>query len=95
MEAGQRRNMCGELVYELRKKEQLTQEQLAARCEVLGFEVSRESVSQIERGIRGVSDLELVILAKALRVVVTDLIPSPLPDWQKDLRSPGGRPEDE
>lgn len=59
-----------------------------ARCSVAGFDIGRASVSHIETGLRGVSDLEMVLLARALRVPVADLVPAVLPPWRKDMRPP-------
>jgi len=41
---------------------------LAARCARQGFDIGRGTISHIETGLRGVSDLEMVLLARALRV---------------------------
>ena len=46
------------------------------------------SPSHIETERRGVSDLEMVILARALRIALDDLVPRKLPKWKKDLRPP-------
>ena len=89
--AGQRkrsRNIVGPQVRRLRSAADLTQDELAARCFVLGFEIAGGSVSHIETGVRGVSDLELVLLARALRVPIDELVPTELPKWHKDLRPP-------
>lgn len=59
-----------------------------ARCGVLGFEVGQPAISQIENGMRGVSDLEMILLAKALRVEIGQLVPDELPVWEKDKRPP-------
>ena len=72
----------------LRAAKNLTQEELAARCAVAGFDIGRASVSHIETGLRGVCDLEMVLLAKALRVPITALVPAALPAWRKDMRPP-------
>ena len=80
--------MIGPQVRRLRTSGKLTQDELAARCAVAGFDIGRASVSHIETGLRGVSDLEMVLLAKALRVPVTALVPAELPEWRKDLRPP-------
>ena len=82
------RNAIGPQIQKQRAKLKLTQQDLAARCHLLGFEIGRESVSQIERRARGVSDLEMILLARALRIDITELIPSELPKWKKDLRPP-------
>ena len=85
---GNVRNIVGKQVCRLRKLGGLTQDDLTARCWVRGFEIGRSTVSHIETGLRGVSDLEMVMLAKALRVPVTDLIPAKLPRWKRDVRPP-------
>lgn len=90
--AGQRkrtsRNIVGPVVRRIRSAKNLTQEELSARCTVAGFDIGRASISHIETGLRGVSDLEMVLLAKALRVPIAALIPAELPEWKKDLRPP-------
>ena len=54
----------------------------------LGFDIGRGTISHIETGLRGVSDLEMVLLSKALRVKLDELVPGVLPAWEKDLRPP-------
>ena len=88
------RNMVGPQVRRLRSAAKLNQDELAARCFVLGFEISGGGISHIETGVRGVSDLEMVLLARALRVPIDDLIPAELPKWLKDLRPPTAREGD-
>jgi transcriptional regulator with XRE-family HTH domain len=85
---GNDRNIIGPQVRQLRKAERLTQDDLAARCSLLGFEIGRSTISHIETRIRGISDLEFVILAKALRVEISRLIPHELPRWKRDVRPP-------
>ena len=68
-----------------------TLEELAARCALKGCDIGRASVSHIETGLHGVSEMELVLLAKALRVTITGLVPAKLPPWHKDLRPPTAR----
>ncbi|MEO8615221.1 MAG: helix-turn-helix transcriptional regulator [Luteolibacter sp.] len=85
---GNVRNIVGKQVCRLRKLGGLTQDDLAARCTVRGFEIGRSTVSHIETGLRGVSDLEMVMLANALRVPVAELIPAKLPKWKRDVRPP-------
>ncbi len=69
------RNIAGPQIKLLREKQGLTQPALAARCQVLGWDLSRESLAKIETQIRWVSDFELVCLAKALNVSVDSLLP--------------------
>jgi transcriptional regulator with XRE-family HTH domain len=70
------RNIVGPQVRKLRYEKGLTQELFAARCSVLGLELSRATLSKIEAQLRCVMDRELVILAKALNVEITALMPS-------------------
>lgn len=81
-------NVIGPLVRKHRTHLGLTQQALATRCNLLEFDIGRETVSQIERGVRGVSDLEMILLAKALKTKVGELVPNRLPKWRKDLRPP-------
>lgn len=80
--------MIGAQVRSLRAKQGMSQEDLIARCGLLQFELGQPAVSQIENGMRGVSDLEMILLAKALRVSVIELVPDELPQWKKDTRPP-------
>ncbi len=89
-----KRNIVGTQVRRLRSAAKLTQDDLAARCSLAGFDIGRASVSHIETGLRGVSDLEMVLLAKALRVPVTELVPTKLPQWHKDVRPPNASDEE-
>ena len=63
-----RKNICGNRVREARVRRKLTQEELAARLQVAGITIERDSVSRIEIGTRFVADFELVVLAKVLKV---------------------------
>jgi transcriptional regulator with XRE-family HTH domain len=88
------RNIVGPQVRRFRENAGLTQEDLAARCSVQGFTISSSTVSHIENGIRGISDLEMVLLSEALRVDIRALIPKKLPTWKKDLRPPMAFPDE-
>jgi transcriptional regulator with XRE-family HTH domain len=63
---------------------ELSQADLAVRCNLQGWDVSRETVAKIEAQIRWVADFELMCLAVALSVKVTDLLP-PMPRGQINL----------
>jgi transcriptional regulator with XRE-family HTH domain len=56
----------------------MTQEVLSARCGVAGYEISRGTLAKIEAQIRGVTDLELFVIARVLRVGIEDLFPDQL-----------------
>ena len=62
------KNICGERVKEARRKMKLSQETLAARLQVSGVNIERDSVSRIEIGTRFVADYELLALCKILGV---------------------------
>lgn len=66
-------NVIGPQVRKIRESKNLTQEELAARCNVLGWNISRGTLAKIESQVRGVTDMEAVLLAKALKVKVSDL----------------------
>ncbi len=69
------RNLVGPVIRKLRYQSGLTQPQMAARCALVGWNVSRETIAKIESQLRWVSDFELICLAKALRVDVLSLFP--------------------
>ena len=69
------RNVVGAQVRSLRRAQRLLQRDLCARCQVAGFDLSRESLAKIESGFRVVSDTEVVLLAWALRVPLLTLFP--------------------
>lgn len=70
-----RQNIVGPQVRKLRDQQGMTQEALAARCGVLGWDLSRATLSKIEAQLRCVTDGELQTLADALRVNFDDLFP--------------------
>ncbi len=82
------RNAIGIQVRKLRALKNWSQQHLAGRCNLLDFDIGRETVSQIERGVRGVSDLEMILLATVFQVELKELVPKKLPKWRKDLRPP-------
>lgn len=63
-----RKNLCGNRVKEARARLNITQTDLAARLQVAGITMERDSVSRIEIGTRFVTDYELAVLAKILGV---------------------------
>jgi len=48
----------------------ITQLDLVVQLEVLGMSIDQSGISKIESGQRPVSDIEVVVLAKALKVAV-------------------------
>jgi transcriptional regulator with XRE-family HTH domain len=70
------RNIVGRRVSEARRKLQppLNQEELTARLQLAGWNISRSMLSKIENGTREVTDIELVVLSKALKVPPDSLL---------------------
>ena len=68
-------NVVGSQIRKVRKKLGLTQEQLAARCQLEGLDISRSTLGQIEARLRYVSDEELIVLASLLGVTADQLYP--------------------
>jgi transcriptional regulator with XRE-family HTH domain len=68
------KNIIGPQIRRIRLKMGLTQEQLAAKCQLAGFDVSRGVLSQIEAQLRCVSDYELLKLSRILKVSAQELL---------------------
>ena len=68
------RNIVGPIVRELREKQGLSQAQLAAKINLHGWDISRETLAKIEAQIRWVADFEIFSLAEALGVEATELL---------------------
>ena len=67
-------NLCGQRIKEARKREGLSQDQLAARMQVEGIQINQRAVSRIETGDRVVADYELLYFAKVLKVELNWLL---------------------
>jgi transcriptional regulator with XRE-family HTH domain len=59
----------------LRHKRGLTQPLLVAKLNLLGWNISRETLAKIELRIRWIADAELVCLAKSLGVSLESFLP--------------------
>lgn len=59
-------NLCGERIRLARAKNRITQSDLAARMQVAGITLERDSISRIEIGTRFVTDYELKVFAEVL-----------------------------
>ena len=70
-----RKNIVGPNVRRLRNNQDISQEKLAAQCQLIGWDISREGIAKIESQVRCVSDIEVKKLAKALRVHFSVLFP--------------------
>ena len=52
----------------------ITQDELATRLQVLGWDIDRFGISKIERGQRQVTDKEILLLVQALNISVSELL---------------------
>lgn len=59
----------------LRDRKGWTQEELSARLQVFGWDVSRESLAKLETQQRRVPDGELLVLAKVFKTTTDNLFP--------------------
>ena len=69
-----KKNICGDRIHEARRKCRLTQSDLAAKLQIEGIIIERDSISRIEIGTRFVADYELKVLSKLLKVPVNWLL---------------------
>lgn len=67
-------NLCGKTVAQIRREKKLSQRKLAAKMQLLGFDVDHYFIRRVENGERFVTDIDLVIFARALDVPITALI---------------------
>ena len=66
-------NITGKNIKKIRKNKKITQEDLCARMQIMGYQISRSDISKLENGKRFISDSEIVGFAKALKVNILDL----------------------
>lgn len=69
-----RKNISGARIHEARCKNRISQADLAARLQIKGIILERDSISRIEIGTRFVSDYELMAIAEILGVSVEWLL---------------------
>ena len=67
-------NLCGQRVAQIRKSKRLSQRKLAIKMQLLGFDVDHYFIRRVENGERFVTDIDLIIFARALEVSVTALL---------------------
>ena len=69
-----RNNLCGKQVAKYRLALGKSQRQLAEMLQLLGLDVDKNAIQRIEAGLRFVTDIETVYLAKALKVTYEQLL---------------------
>jgi transcriptional regulator with XRE-family HTH domain len=63
-----KKNISGPRIREARRKLGITQLGLAARLQLLGVTIDRSGIAKIESGRRPISDIEVLAVAKILKV---------------------------
>lgn len=66
-------NIVGSNIQLIRAKNGWTQEQLAAKCNLLEWNISRSTIAKIESKVRRVTDIEVKVLATALNTNIESL----------------------
>lgn len=67
-------NVSGATIRRLREKTGLSQEQLAAKIQLMGVPMVQKAISRIETGERVVADYELMLIAQIFGADVKDLL---------------------
>ena len=67
-------NAIGKILKEYRIKNNLTQEQLTAKLQVLGININKNSLQKIERGNRIIKEYELVAFTIIFNVSADELL---------------------
>jgi transcriptional regulator with XRE-family HTH domain len=66
-------NIIGYAVRQIRESKNLTQEQMVAHCQLLGWSISRGTLAKIESKVRCVTDKEVLLLSTALKIDINQL----------------------
>ena len=67
-------NLTGNKIAQIRKAKKLSQRKLAAKMQLLGFDVDHYFIRRVENGERFVTDIDLVIFSKALEVPISEIL---------------------
>lgn len=67
-------NIISQKLRKFRKKNGLSQEELAAQMQLLGVDITQPLISKIERNLRFVKDYELVCFCRILQISEKDLL---------------------
>ena len=69
-----RNNICGKKIYELRRKLDISQRELAEKLQLNGLDIDKNAIQRIEAGKRFVTDIEIVALTKVFEVSFEELL---------------------
>ncbi len=74
MSKGEVRNWAGPNIKEIRGEKKITQRELVKRLKELGIDMTPCTLSKMETQQRGINDIELAALSRALEVPIERLI---------------------
>ena len=66
-------NICGKNIKKFRESQKLTQEELCARMQVMGYQISRSDISKLENEKKCIMDFEIIGFANALKISISSL----------------------
>ena len=69
-----KKNLTGDVLRKVREEAGLTQDDVARRCQLTGWDISRDTITKIELNRRLVADYEIHLLAAALSVPADKLM---------------------
>lgn len=68
------RNLIGWKLRQLRRERGLSQEQLAAKIQIQGYDIGALAILRIERGTRTVKDVELQEICRYFQISAAELL---------------------
>lgn len=80
-----RRNIIGTQIRRLRYQLGWSQDQLAARLQIAGFDISRSGIAKIENGLQAVADYQTFYFMRVFNVGYLDLAPLDLDPYARDF----------
>ena len=69
-----RNNICGNVICSRRKEMGLSQRALADLLQLSGLVVDKNAIQRIEAGKRFVTDIELVLISKTMKISFNELL---------------------
>ncbi len=66
-------NICGKNIKKIRKEQKITQDELCARMQVMGYQISRSDISKLENSKKFITDFEVLGFSKALKISILEL----------------------
>ena len=66
-------NICGKNIKKIRKEQKVTQDELCARMQVMGYQISRSDISKLENSKKFITDFEVLGFYKELKISILEL----------------------